>query len=480
MQDATVVGSGPNGLAAAITLARHGRRVTLLEGADTIGGGMRTEELTLPGFRHDVCSSVYPFASSSPFFRSLRLEQFGLRWVTPPIAVAHPLDDGTAAYATRSLRETAEALGQDGGAYLRLIEPLVKDAGLILRHVLGPLRIPPSVFPLARFGMNALLPARYALNRRFKGEHAKALMAGSAAHSMLSLDEPATFAFGLILTMCAHLNGWPFTQGGASSLADALASCLKEDGGTITTGRYVTSLDDLASTATSTTMLDLAPWNVLELAASLPRETINRYRKYRHGLAVVKVDYALDAPVPWTAEPCRRAGTVHLGGTMDEIAESESMSEAGAVSPHPFVLCAQPTLVDPTRAPDGKHILWAYAHVPTGFTEDVSPLIDAQIERFAPGFSSRILARNVMLPKDFEAHNPNLIGGDIGTGSQHLMQLLTRPALSHNPYATGIDNVYLCSAATPPGAGVHGMCGYRAALAALHEPLRDRLRRRLP
>lgn len=472
-----VVGSGPNGLAAAITLAAHGRRVHLIEGADHIGGGLHTEGATLPGFLHDTCSSVYPFAASSPLFRSLDLKRHGLSWVRPPFAVAHPLDGGRAAIAGGDVAETAERLGRDGPAYARLIEPLVQNAAPILRYLLGPVRLPATPLALARFGVLGLQPARTLLDRRFVTEEAKALIAGCAAHSMLPMEEPATAAFGLLLAMCAHTNGWPFARGGASSLANVLAAELTERGGTYETGRWVEHVEDIDRDGPL--LLDVAPWNLPDMAA-LPATYAAALRRYRHGPGVVKVDYALDAAVPWSARDCALAGTVHLGGTMEEISASERAVRSGYVSDSPFVLATQPSLFDPARAPAGKHVFWAYCHVPNGWTEDESHRIDAQIERFAPGFTDRILERRVLLPKDFEAMNPGLRGGDIGSGSQTLLQLLTRPVPRINPYATPLPDVYLCSAATPPGSGVHGMCGYRAALAALDGSIGMRLRRRLP
>ncbi len=475
---AVVVGSGPNGLSGAIRLAQAGRAVTLIEAAERIGGGVSSEEATLPGFVHDRCSTVYPFGAGSPYWRALPLRAHGLEWVHAPAPLAHPLDDGHVVMMWPSVADTAEALGGDGDAYLRLLGPLVRDSGMIVRHVIGPVRVPPDPVALARFGLPALRSARSLFHRRFAGTEARALLAGCWAHSLLSLEQPATAAFGLVLALSAHAFGWPFARGGAQSLADALGSLLQSLGGRIETGRLVEDLDELPSVGT--TLLDVGPWNLLEMAKGrLPERVSKAMRRYRPGPAVVKVDYALDAPVPWTAAKCGLAGTVHLGGTFDQIAASESAVASGTVHQRPFVLLTQPTLFDPSRAPKGKHVVWAYCHVPNGWTGDVSDRIDAQIERFAPGFLQRVLERRFLGPKEIEAHNPNFLGGDISTGTQAIGQLFTRPRAALNPYATGIDGVFICSAATPPGSGVHGMCGYRAALSALDSPWQS-LKRRLP
>jgi len=464
--DAVVVGSGPNGLAAAIVLARAGLRTVIREAAPGVGGGLRSEPLTLPGFVHDVCAAVHPLGRSSPFFRSLPLHEFGLEWVEPPAALAHPLDGGTAALLERSLDETAGGLGPGGAGWRRLIGPFVESWDGLAHDVLAPpIHVPHHPILLARFGLEALLPATL-LARGLSGPPARALFAGSAAHSFLPLDEPGTAAFGLLLSISGHAVGWPIVRGGSQRLADALAGYFKSLGGAIHTDAPVTSLDELGSSRV--VMLDLGPHQVARIGRDrLPAGYRRKLERYRYGAAAFKLDWALDGPVPWAAEACARSATVHLGGTLEEIVRSEAAPARGEVSDRPFVLFVQPTLFDPTRAPAGRHTAWAYCHVPNGCALDLTDRIERQVERFAPGFRDRILARSAISPADLERRNANLVGGDIGGGTMDLRQVFARPVLRANPYRTPVPGVYLCSASTPPGAGVHGMGGYHAARAAL-------------
>jgi phytoene dehydrogenase-like protein len=466
--DAVVVGSGPNGLAAAIRLAREGRSVLVLEAADTIGGGARSRELTLPGFVHDVCSAILPMTMASPFLRTLPLADHGLQWIQPDAPVAHPLDDGTAVMLERSVEATADGLGEDGRAYRSLMGPLVGGWGRLEREILGPLRLPRSPFALARFGLVAIRSASSIARTRFRTPRARALFAGLAAHSILPLEAAVTSAFGLVLGITGHAVGWPLPRGGSQRVADALASYLRSLGGEIATGVEVRSLDALPDRRA--TLLDVTPRQVLRIAGDrLPAGYARRLRRYRYGAAAFKLDYALDGRVPWRAAACARAGTVHLGATFEEILASESAVGAGRVSERPFVLLAQQSLFDDTRAPAGKHTVWAYCHVPNGSTVDMTERVESQIERFAPGFRRRVLARHVLTPALMEAHNANLVGGDINGGAQDLGQLFTRPVARLVPYSTPVKGLYLCSSSTPPGGGVHGMCGYFAAEAALRE-----------
>ncbi len=466
-KDAIVIGSGPNGLGAAITLAGAGRSVTVFEAQDTVGGGARSEKLTLPGFVHDVCSAVHPLAVSSPLFRSLPLERHGLAWVHPQLPLAHPLDGGTAAILHRSLDATAATLGPDEAAYRRLMSPLVRDWDRLAPQLLGPLlRVPRHPLAMARFGLRAARSARGLAERTFRDEPARALFAGLAAHSMLPLEQPLTASIGLFLGAAGHAVGWPFARGGSQAIADALADHLRSLGGEIVTGRSVDSLDDLPPA--DVFMLDVTPRQATRIAGSrLPDRYVRRLDRYRYGPGAFKVDFALDAPIPWTAEACGRAGTVHVGGTLAEIAGAERAVAEGGHPDQPFVLVAQQSLFDPTRAPEGKHTAWAYCHVPNGSTVDMTDRIEAQIERFAPGFRERVLARRVTSPAGFEQHNANYVGGDIAGGAHDGLQLLFGPALRPVPYSTPARGVYICSSSTPPGAGVHGMCGYFAARAAL-------------
>jgi phytoene dehydrogenase-like protein len=465
--DAVVVGGGPNGLAAAVVFARRGLSVRLFEAASTVGGGARSTELTLPGFIHDFCSAIHPLAAGSPFFSTLPLNRFGLEWIEPEIAVAHPLERGGAACLRRSLDATAEPLGRDGKAYRRLMGPLARHWGPLSREVLQPvLHWPRHPLLLARFGFPALLPAAVLARMLFRAEPARALFAGLAAHSFLSLEAPASAAFGLILGLAGHAIGWPFPRGGAQRISDALAAYFIQLGGQIEVDCRIERLEQLP--AARATLLDITPWQFAHTAA-LPSSYARKVGRFRHAPGVCKIDYALSAPVPWQAEECRRAGTIHLGGTLDEVAASEREMARGRHARRPFVLVAQHSLFDDTRAPAGQHTLWTYCHVPNGSTYDMSSRIEDQIERFAPGFRECILERRVTLCAGFEARNSNLIGGDISGGSCDLLQLLARPLLSFTPYRTPIRGVYLCSSSTPPGAGVHGMCGWNAAQLACRE-----------
>jgi phytoene dehydrogenase-like protein len=464
--DAIIVGSGPNGLAAGITLARQGWRVLLLEAKPTIGGGMRTAKLTLPGFRHDICSAIHPLGMGSPFFKSLPLADYGLKWIQPDLPLAHPFDDGTAVAVHQSLDETAAQLGRDGSTYRRLLAPLVADWEKIAREFLGPLRPPRHPLAMAGFGLRALWPTTALARALFRAEPARALFAGLAAHCIMPLEWPLTAAFGLMLGTLAHRVGWPLPQGGSQAIADALAAFLTDLGGEIVTNHEVKSLAELPPARA--VLLDVTPRQLLQIADdALPAGYRRQLQRYQYGPGVFKVDWALSEPIPWRAEACRRAGTVHLGPTLAEIAESERLVWRGKVAKRPFTLVTQQSLFDPTRAPAGQHTGWAYCHVPNGSTQDITAVIETQIERFAPGFRDTILARHTMTTQDFQRYNPNYIGGDINGGVQNWRQLFTRPTPRLDPYSTPLPNVFLCSSATPPGGGVHGMCGYFAAQSAL-------------
>lgn len=467
--DAVVVGSGPNGFAAAIMVAQTGRKVALLEAQSTLGGGLRSVELTLPGFVHDLGSAVHPFGVASPFFRTLPLGRYGLRWVHPELPLAHPLDGGVAAVQRRSLGETAAGFGRDGAAYEWLFGQPVRDWGRLEQEVLGPLlKVPRHPLELARFGLRGGLPTTLVGHTLFRDEPARALLAGLAAHSVLPLSALTSTAVALVLGTLAHRVGWPSPVGGAGRLADALAAHFRALGGEILTDAPVARLSELPETAL--TFLDVTPRQFLELAdGTLPESYRRRLSRYRYGAGVFKLDYALDGPVPWAAEAATQAGTVHLGGTLAEIAHAELEVKRGRHPEKPFVLVAQQTVADETRAPAGKHTLWAYCHVPNGSTVDMTGAVEGQLERFAPGFNKLVLARSVSAPADLERQNANLIGGDIGGGVQDWRQLVARPVLSPNPYRTPLRGVYLCSSSTPPGGGVHGMCGSNAATRALAE-----------
>ena len=462
MLDVVVVGSGPNGLAAALTCAQAGRSVLVLEAADTIGGGTRTQELTLPGFRHDVCSAIVPLAAVSPFFAAADLEAYGLELVHAELALAHPIDGGRAGLLHRSVDATAEGLGQDGRAWDRHVGWIARHWDELCEATMGPLvRVPRHPLALAGFGLRGLLPAT-TFARAFDTEEARGLFAGCAAHAFLPLSRPLTTSMGLMLLASAHIAGWPVAKGGSQAIADAMAAKLGDLGGKIETGRLVRSLADVPpSTAV---LFDVTPRQLLDICGDeLPSGYRRRLGRYRYGPGAFKVDYALSGPVPWTNEGCRKAGTVHLGGTLEEVAAAEADVAAGRCPDRPFVLVGQQSLADPTRAPEGQHTLWTYCHVPNGSDVDMTDAIERQLERFAPGFRDLVLARHVAGPAWLESHNPNYIGGDIAGGSHGGLQLVMRPRPSLHPYRTPNPRLYLCSASTPPGGGIHGMSGLHAA-----------------
>jgi phytoene dehydrogenase-like protein len=472
LPDAVVVGAGPNGLAAAIELARNGRSVHLIEGAASIGGGTRTEELTLPGFHHDICSAVHPLALGSPFLRTLPLEQFGLELIEPAIQAAHPLDDEDAVLLLRSLEETAEGLGRDARAYRLLIGTFAEHWDRLAEMMLAPLTRPPRA-PLlaARFGSRAALPAALCARLRFRTPRARALVAGMAAHAIRPLEAPGTTAFALVMLSLGHACGWPVARGGSAQITNAMRAYLESLGGTVEVGTPVTSLAQLPDAGA--VLFDVTPRALAEICGdALPRRYRRALNRFRYGPGVFKVDYALSGPLPWTSPAVRSAGTVHLGGTLEEVAASEHAVARGREPERPYVLVAQQSIADPTRAPAGAHTLWAYCHVPSGSAVDMTAAIEAQIERFAPGFGELVLARTTRSPAQLQAENPNYIGGDIGGGANGLWQTVARPALRPNPYTTPNPKLFLCSASTPPGGGVHGMCGFNAARAALHGALR--------
>jgi phytoene dehydrogenase-like protein len=466
-KEVTVVGSGPNGLAAAVEMARAGYRVSVLEAADTIGGGARTQALTLSGFLHDTCSGIHPLGVASPFLNQLPLGRYGLHWIFPPASLAHPFDDGTAAVLEREIVDTSATLdARDAKPYRNLMVPLAESWPEMAAELLAPLRFPKHPFRMARFGVHALRSAISLAESAFHGERARGLFAGMAAHSFLPLETQATASFGLILGILGHVTGWPVAAGGSAKIMEALAAYLYSLGGTVTTGTTVTDLGEFPPD--TVLFLDLTPRQVLKVAGErLEGPYRNRLAKYRYGPGVFKVDWALSGPIPWRAEGCRRTATVHLGGTLDEIAASERAVWKGEHPERPFVLVAQQSLFDPSRAPEGKHTGWAYCHVPNGSPVDMTQRIEAQVERFAPGFRDLILARHVRSAAAYEAYNANFIGGDINGGVQDLAQILARPVPGLRPYATTDPYIYLCSASTPPGGGVHGMCGYHAARCAL-------------
>ncbi len=470
MPDAVVVGAGPNGLAAAIEIARAGHSVAVYEANDEVGGGVRSAELTLPGFVHDVCSAIHPMAKASPFFNSLRLREHGLEWIDPPAPLAHPLDDGTAAVLERSVDDTARGLGADGDAYRRLVAPFVERWDRLFAEIMRPvLHLPRHPLGFARFGLRALFSSRF-LARSLSGDAARALVAGVAAHSFLPIDHPFTAGFALVFLITGNAVGWPLPRGGSRRIGEALATKLRELGGTITTGKRIQDMNDLPTAGAY--LFDTSPWHLENIAADqLPAGFRRALRHYRRGPGVFKIDYALAAPVPWRASDCLRAGTVHLGGTFEEIAASEAAVWRGEHPERPFVLIAQQSLFDPSRAPAGQHTLWAYCHVPNGSTEDMTARVEAQIERFAPGFRERVLARSVMNTRDIERRNANNAGGDISVGAHSGTQIVLRPTWGLDPYATPARDIYLCSSATPPGGGVHGMCGANAARSALRRSL---------
>jgi phytoene dehydrogenase-like protein len=468
--DAVVVGGGPNGLAAAIVLARASRSVRLFEARDTLGGGCRSSELTLPGVIHDVCSAIHPLGRSSPLFRQLELERHGLTWIEPPIQIAHPLDDGRAALVHRDLRRTGRSFedAEDAHSYRAWMEPIAADWDLIVRYLLGPLPLGAIRHPVAlgRFGLPAVLPMA-AVIRRFRSPQLRGLLAGCAAHAFLPMNAPFTAGTGLALLASAHSVGWPMPRGGAQRITDALESVLREAGGEIETGREVRSLAELP--AHRAALLDLTPRQVLAVAGDrLGGLYAAQLRRYRYGPGVFKLDLVTSEAIPWRVAAVAQAGTVHLGGTFEEVAASERAVARGRVHERPFVLVAQPTAFDAIRAPDGRHVVWAYCHVPNGWAGDATERILGQLERFAPGFRDTVVAQHAHGPAALESYNPNNVGGDINGGLQHWAQFFTRPALRLDPYATPDRRIFICSASTPPGGGVHGLCGMHAARSALH------------
>ena len=466
--DAVVIGAGPNGLAAAIVLARHGCRVIILEAAATPGGGVRSAELTIPGFSHDACSAVYPLAVASPFLRQLPLNEYGLEWITPLIAVAHPFDDGTAAFLAATPEDSDLGTPEDADAYASLIRPFLNRSDSFFEATLRPVTNPRHLGLLVPFGPKALRSAKSLATRSFTGHRARALFAGLAAHSVLPLSEPITAGVGLVLAVSAHAAGWPIPRGGAQSLADAMVAYFESLGGEVVCNHPI---NDVSKVPDARALLfDLGPHQLSRIArAQLPAAYRAKLDAYRYGPGAFKVDWALDGPIPFHASSCHDASTIHIGGTLEEITASEQTVWQNGHAEKPYVILAQPSRFDQTRAPEGKHTAWAYCHVPPGSTVDMTEPIENQIERFAPGFKKLIIARHAMSPRGFEAYNQNYVGGDIGGGVQDWRQLIARPVLALSPYATPAKGIYICSSSTPPGGGVHGMCGYHAAQKAIHD-----------
>ena len=465
--DAVVVGSGPNGLAAAIEMARAGWSVCVYEARDTVGGGARSAELTEPGFVHDVCSAIHPLAFASPFFKSLPLSKHGLEWIHPPAAVAHPLEDDTAVILELSLERTSAGLGTDARAYAKVFGPLTRDATELVPEILSPpIHVPRHPLKMLGFGFKAIQSAQKFADRHFTGERARGLFAGIAAHANMPLNVSLTAAAGLLLGMLGHVGGWPLPKGGSQKISNALASYFSSLKGSIVTGTTISSLRELPSARVI--LVDITPQQLLRFAGDeFPPSYRWELQKYQYGPGVFKVDWALKSPIPWRAQECVRAGTVHLGGSMEEIAAGEEAVARGRCPEKPFVLLAQQSLFDPSRVPPGKQSAWAYCHVPRGSKIDMTERIESQVERFAPGFRDCILARHTMSPADLETYNPNYVGGDISGGVLNFLQMIARPSLRISPYCTPIKNLFICSSSTPPVGGVHGMCGYHAARAAL-------------
>jgi phytoene dehydrogenase-like protein len=464
--DAIIIGSGPNGLTAAITLAKSGLRVQVYEAAATAGGGMRTQELTLPGVLHDVCSAVHPLGIASPVFQGFRLNHYGLEWIQPRYPLVHPLHDGKAAVLERDVAATANRLNQDAGPYRRLFETFARQSDVLLRDLLGPLHMPSHPFLYARFGLQALRSARGLAQGHFRTEPARALFAGMAAHSFLALNEPTSAAVGLMLGITGHAYGWPIPRGGSQSITAALLACFKEAAGEVVTNRRIESIDEFP--ASSLLLFDVTPHQLIQICGEhLPPSYREQVQRFEYGPGIFKLDWTLSGPVPWTAPECHETATLHVGGTMEEIAASELAMRRGQIPEKPFVLLAQPSRWDSSRTGDTRHTLWGYCHVPAYCREDMTSRIEAQIERFAPGFQNLILARHTMFPADFEAYNGNYIGGSISGGLMNWRQTLARPRLLSNPYATPNPRIFLCSSSTPPGPGVHGLCGWHAALTVL-------------
>lgn len=459
--DVIVVGAGPNGLATGITLQKEGLKVLILEAKSTIGGGMRTSEITLPGFKHDICSAIHPMLKASPFFSSINWTTYGLEFVNPEICAAHPLDSGKVAILLESLTQTAFNLGVDKSKYLQLMQTMVNNFDLLKNDLLGPLGWPKYPFDLAVFGLKALQPATW-IEKKLNSQEAKALFAGMAAHGIQPLSNWASSAIAMVLLATGHTNGWPLPVGGSQSIADAMATHFRLLGGVIETGFEVKSLQQLPSS--KAVVFDCTPQQLLQIAGHQFSSFYKwQLKRYRYGMGVFKIDWALDAPIPWRNEECKQAGTVHIGNTFDEIIRNEAATSKGIHVDQPFVLLAQPSLFDSTRAPVGKHTGWAYCHVPFGSEIDMTNAIEKQVERYAPGFRERVIGRHTMNTRAMQDYNPNYIGGDINGGVQDIGQLFTRPALRWSPYRTSAKGLYICSSSTPPGGGVHGMCGYHAA-----------------
>lgn len=463
--DAVIVGSGPNGLAAAITLACKGYKILILEAASKPGGGLRSDELTFPGYIHDVCSAIHPLAKASEFFQSLPLEEFGLEWINPEIALAHPFDDGTAGFLYQSVENTANTLDKDREKYISLIQPMLKDMPDILTDILRPIRFPAHPWKMLEFGKKALLPSTK-LIEHFRDIKARAFFSGMAAHSIMDLNSWSTSAYALLFPLLGHYSGWPFPKGGAQQLANAMLGYMNELGIEVITDFKVNTISDIPSARTI--IFDVTPRQLLNIAGDrLPSLYRKQLESFRYGPGVFKIDWALKEAIPFKNEQCRNTVTFHIGGTAEEIIHSEKETAQGRHPKNPFVILVQHTVADPSRAPKGRHTGWAYCHVPNGSTLDCTEKIERQIERFAPGFRDIILKRHVMNTHDYECYNANYVGGDINGGIQDIRQLLTRPAIRWNPYRTGARGIYLCSSSTPPGGGVHGMCGFNAAQSIL-------------
>lgn len=470
--DIVVIGSGPNGMAAAIELARKGLNVHVIEGAGSVGGGTRTGELTLPGFKHDFCSAVHPMGVLSPYFKKLPLEKYGLKWLFPEVSVAHPLDNGSAVLLEKSINKTAYGLGVDGKAYSKLITPFVKRADDLLEDSLSPLKVPAHPGLMFNFGLKAIRSAQSFAESLYKNEAAKALFAGCAGHSILPLSKPLSAAVGLLFQITAHVSDWPVALGGSIGISQALSKYFKALGGTIETDSWISSMKDLPSARAY--VFDTDPYQLSEIAGDdLPEGFKKQLKRYRFGPAAFKIDWALDGAIPWKDSNCLKASTVHIGGTLSEISQSENDAWYGKVNKKPFVLLCQQSQFDTTRAPEGKHTGYAYCHVPNGSTEDYTEYIEAQVERFAPGFKGIILDKKSTFPTDFQVYNPNYFGGAITGGAADLFQLFTRPTFRLNPYSTPNKKIFICSASTPPGGGVHGMCGFYAAKTVLKKIFRS-------
>lgn len=473
--DAIVIGSGPNGFAAAITLARSNLKVLIVEARETIGGGLRSSPLTLPGFIHDICSAIHPLGAASPFFLTLPLKEHGLEWIHPEACLAHPFEDGSSVLLYKSMEDTISNLGEDGEKYKNIFTSLIDKWEDLSEDILSPLKLPAHPITLTKFGINAVQPAKFFAERNFKGSRARALFMGLAGHSIMPLTKPLTSAIGIVLGILGHHIGWPMPKGGSQMIASSMASYLKSLGGEIITGFYVKDIDELPSAKVY--LLDTGPNQLAAIAGErLTSFYLNQLQKYRYGPGIFKVDWALNSAIPFKSKDCLKAGTIHLGNSYEEIVEAEKVIWENKHPEKPFVLMAQQSLFDETRAPDGKHTAWAYCHVPNGSALDMTERIENQVERFAPGFRDCIIGKHTMNSYQYQDYNPNLIGGDITGGVQDIWQLYTRPAIRLSPYSTPADNIFICSASTPPGGGVHGMCGYHAAKSALKKVFKIKLK----